>query len=149
MVLSSEDIRKHTSDTINSFKNFFSVMGYIEHTPVGINSKIDESVYFVGSTISVFKKYILTNTIPLNGYYLSQRCIRTQNINLLYKDEIPNWASYFTAIGTISRYDKLEDVSHHIWHYLNRILNIKNNDILVKVSSKDDDLLKIWNSLEN
>ena len=134
---------------IDSFKEHFRFRGYEEHQPVQINSKIDDSVYFIGSTISVFKKYLLSNTIDPIGYFLVQRCIRTQNIKCIYDDnKIPEWSSYFRSIGTISPYNRLNEVIFEVWEFLNKKLNIPKNDIKVRVSSTDLDLLKFWKGLD-
>ncbi|MFA6408368.1 MAG: hypothetical protein WCW36_02805 [Candidatus Paceibacterota bacterium] len=125
----------------DDFKDFFRARGYEEHEPVLISSGIDPTVRFIGSHISVFKPYLLSETVPTPGYFMTQDCIRTQNVKRLFDDEyLPHWGSFFTSLGTISPSDRLNDVCGESLSFLKEKLDINANDIRVRVSSKDIDL---------
>lgn len=143
-VFSEEVIDRLEGMIIEDFRKCFLSYGYMEHEAVSMNSKIDTSVYFVGSTISVLKPYILTKMIPEKGYFLVQRCIRSQNLKKLGTNDELNWSSYFRSIGTLSPYNRLQEIGEEIICFFTDYLNISLSDILVRVSSKDKDLVDIW-----
>ncbi len=139
--------REHSHEAVESlerdFKDFYSSRGYSEHEPVLISSGADPSVRFIGSHISVFKPYLLTDTVPTPGYFIVQDCVRTQNMKRIFDDEYsPRWGSFFTSLGTISPASRLDEVCDESLHFLKEKINIENNDIRVRVNSKDEDLLK-------
>ncbi|SET64585.1 hypothetical protein [[Clostridium] polysaccharolyticum] len=142
----SHKVEEFTEKIISNFKVCFRNFGYIEHSDIPINSKADTSVYFIGSTISVLKPYLITEEIPDKGYFLVQRCIRTQNLKIMLNGGKLNWSSYFRSIGTLSPYSRLNEVGMEIWEYLTEYLKIPSSDIRIRVSSKDEDLLGIWKS---
>ena len=149
MKFKQEEIKKNTNFVISSFEEYFKSLNYIEHENVEMNSKIDDTVYFIGSTISVYKKHIFNNTIPDKGFYLIQRCLRSQNLKILFKDDIPNWGSYFKAIGTLAPYIRCNEIISEAWYFLNTVLKIDKNDIMVRVASSDEELLDFWQTLDN
>lgn len=145
-----ELISKSHYGVIQSFRSYFSSQGYHEHTPVDINSRLDPSVYFIGSTISVLKPYLFAASIPEPGLFLVQRCVRTQNSKLLLTDsEMPKWASYFQSIGTLSPITKLKQVCMDVWNFLHISLGIPKHDIMIRASSRDQDLLEFWTEMND
>ena len=139
--------RKEANDSIKklikSFLEFFMKKEYTMHESVKISSGIDPTIHFIGSHISVFKKYLKGGDIPQKGYVISQECIRTQNLkNYLKKDSYFNWASFFSSMGLISPPERLTDVCKEMLIYLREILKIPEKDIHIRISSKDKDLLQ-------
>lgn len=126
------------------FTDYFSGLGYQEHTPAPIISFNDRSVRFIGSTTNVFKPYIINNpSLPSNGFFLIQRCLRTQNATSFFDDKFfPEWGSYFTEIGLITPPDKLSKMTEDSLKYFTSILGIESERIILRVSSQDKDLLK-------
>ncbi|MFA6386611.1 MAG: hypothetical protein WCW04_02480 [Candidatus Paceibacterota bacterium] len=144
-----ESIRSLYSETINSFSNVFGSEGYIKHEPcTSLISGIDHSVRFIGSTTNVFKKYLKEDIpIPKEGYFLVQKCLRTRNTNTLFDDSIiPEWSSYFTAMGAIAPFDAINKLSDTTMKFLSS-LKIDENRIRIDVSSLDTDLLEIIKKL--
>lgn len=130
---------------INSFRSFFSNEGYIEENAKEITSRFDKSVYFIGSAISVLKPYFLENKIPSKGVFLIQPAIRTRNLSNIYEEsELPEWSSYFKALGILVKYENLEDICRDIWNFFNKEVGIKKENFLVRGFSEDKDLLKYW-----
>src|SRR5260370_5866502 len=68
------------------FSAYYTSLGYAEYTPVPITSKIDPTVRFVGSHVSVLKPHLLQGTVPTPGYFIVQNCLRTQNLRHLWHD---------------------------------------------------------------
>lgn len=139
-----ESINLLYSETINTFSKTFKSEGYIEHEPCqSLISDTDHSVRFIGSTTNVFKKYLKENNlIPENGYFLIQKCLRTRNTNTLFDDSIiPEWSSYFTAMGAMAPSDNLDKLSETTMKFLSES-KIEANRIKINVSSRDIDLLE-------
>lgn len=130
----------------NSCADYFSDLNYIDHPPIAINSGIDPTVRFIGSHISVFKQYIIKNTIPNNGYFIIQDCIRTQNSEYLYNDDsFINWASYFPSFGIIAPPQNLEKIVSDVFNFLLDELDLTVESIKVRISKKDNDLVRAIN----
>ncbi len=141
--LEREDGREAVESIKYDFKDFYHSRGYIEHEPALISSGTDPTVRFIGSHISVFKPYLLAGTVPNPGYFMSQDCIRTQNVKRLFDDEYnPRWGSFFTSLGTISPASRLEDVCGESRDFFKEKLSVEGDNIRIRVSSKDKDLLE-------
>lgn len=140
-VLEREQGHEAIESLKGDFKDFYGARGYKEHESVLISSGIDPTIRFIGSHISVFKPYLLSDTVPTPGYFMAQDCIRTQNVKRLFDDEyLPRWGSFFTSLGTISPANRLNDVCGESLDFLKEKLNINVDDIRVRVNSKDVDL---------
>ncbi len=126
------------------FTDYFFSLGYQEHAPTSIISFDDHSVQFIGSTTNVFKPYILNNSlIPPKGLFLIQKCLRSQNAKSFWDDNIfPEWASYFTELGLITIPDNAMNLITDIIKYFIDILEIESERMCLRVSSRDQDLLK-------
>lgn len=128
------------------FSEFFYTQGFSRHSPGQIIPENDESVLFTGSTISTFKPHLIHGTIPENGFYMIQSCLRTQNTKILNDDiKQPQWASYFSSIGALTRYEKLDILSEQSWAFYTDYLRIPRDRMRIRIASKDVDLLKFWN----
>lgn len=144
-----ESIDSINSQTINAFMDTFESQGYIKHEPYpSLISDIDHSVRFIGSTTNVFKKYITGNiTLPNDGYFLVQKCLRTRNTNTLFDDSIiPEWSSYFTAMGAIAPSINIDKLSETTIKFL-LSQNIDIDRIRISASFKDKDLLEVIKTL--
>jgi hypothetical protein len=139
-----ESINNLSLETTNTFSKVFESEGYLKHTSYpSLISEIDHSVRFIGSTTNVFKQYLKENNlIPERGYFLIQKCLRTRNTNTLFDDSIiPEWSSYFTAMGAIAPANALNKLSNTTLEFLIES-KIDINRIKINVSSKDKDLLE-------
>lgn len=136
-------IKKYHEEIITIFRNHFSNLGYIEYKSSSLVSNDDHSVRFTGSTTNVFKPYILNEKkIPANGFFLAQKCLRTQNAKTFLSDDIfPEWGSYFTEIGTICPYRRLGILFLETLKFLFK-LGIEKERLKIAVSSQDNHFLK-------
>jgi hypothetical protein len=132
---------KEIIDKLNyEYSKYFSGLGYKKNESVKITSGVDESVVFIGSTISVLKSKLLQDKISYNGDYLIQRSIRTRGLKRELIPEKNEWSSYFDATGILVKYTDLDKLIYDIMEFLNKILNIKYEDILIRISKLDIDL---------
>lgn len=127
----------------NAFSTLFMAEDYVKLAPVQISSGIDPTTYFIGSHISVFKSRLMSGSIPSPGYLLVQDCIRTQNLELYFSgDKDFNWASFFTSLGLLTPPNRLDKVSLDVAKFL-LDLGLDKNDIRIRVSSSDVDLMQV------
>ena len=137
-----EQLDFYFQEIIFKFKESFKSFGYKEYRPVSLISEIDHSVRFIGSTINVFKKYLLKFGGLNDKYFLIQKCLRTRNSKTFFNDLIfPEWSSYFIALGTISPPEDLIKTLDGTIDFLFK-LGIKNNQIRINIYYQDGDLLK-------
>ncbi|MES2314440.1 MAG: hypothetical protein V4524_00690 [Patescibacteria group bacterium] len=137
-----EDAWKAVEQLTMEFGSYYSSLGYIEHQPVDISSGIDPSVRFIGSHISVLKPELIGGSIPAPGEYIVQDCMRAKNLKELFNDaSSPQWGSTFTSMGALVPYERLDELVSETLIFFEKILNVKNEDIKISVSSQDQDLV--------
>jgi hypothetical protein len=126
-----------------AFAEYFGAHGYTEHAPGSLIPADDASVLFTGSTISTFKPHLLSGSLPVPGYFMRQHCLRTQNASRLADEQArPYWSSYFHSIGAAAPYTQLPRMVDHTWEFFARTLSIPEDDLVIHVSSRDEDLLR-------
>lgn len=83
---SPQKILDHHSTIKKLFTDYFSGLGYQEHTPAPIISFDDCSVRFTGSTTNVFKPYIINNSlIPSNGFFFNSKMSEDAKCNFIFR----------------------------------------------------------------
>lgn len=139
-----KESQKHMRNIIDSFLNHFLDLSYQFHEPVKIHSRVDPSVQYIGSHISVLKNYLLKDNIPEEGLVISQPCVRTQNLKK-YSDEsyVSNWGSFFHSLGALVRFDKLEEAASQTFDLLRTTWGICEEDMVLRLSQKDEDLMNL------
>lgn len=134
--------KKHVEMLINSFRRYYSELGYEEKSPILISSGVDPTVRFIGSHISVFKPYLSNGNVPSPGIYMRQDCVRTRNASHLFEDSYyPSWGSYFPSIGVLSSPERLNEAYKDFSDFLREELKISPENILIRINSSDDDLM--------
>lgn len=154
-VLRSSILRAKESWIIKKFEDICRSHGLIYQTPVPLNSWVDDTVYFIGAPISVLKPYITASNIPENGLFLSQPCIRSRNLTLLYDDaKSINWWSTFTWICALVKPEQLQHIADVWMRFFVESLQIPKENIIIRVSQEDEDLMDVahnviyWPGLE-
>jgi hypothetical protein len=142
------DIPECTANLLMAFREMFRGRGYLEHEPVPVSARIDPSVRFVGSTISVLKPILAAGDIHPRGHFLVQPAVRTHNVTRL--DEPPSgWCSYFRALGTLSPAARLPEVAADCWDMCRRVFGLTDERVVFRASSADEDLLAAVRSIPN
>lgn len=137
-----EHARERVDSLASDFKDFFGVLGYKEIRPIEISSGFDDSVLFIGSHISVFKPYLTEDNLPEPGVYMCQDCLRVRNANKLLDDNYcPNLGSYFTSLGALASPERLNNTCFETFVFFEKVLGIDKSNIMIRVSSADEDLL--------
>lgn len=139
-----EEARCCVEKIINDFKGKFSSCGYKEEASVPISSGIDPTVRFIGSQISILKPYFMEKRVPSPGVFMQQNCLRTKNLdNLLDDDFRPNWGSYFPNLGAITPPERIVEGCGETFDFFENNLGVSQDNILIRINSLDEDLMKI------
>lgn len=134
-------------ELILRFREIFARTGLIQHASEPINSDIDKSTRFVGSTISIFKRYLDDPAALSPGYFAVQPCLRTRNMKALfdYADDV-EWASHFTSCGAVSRYENLGPLCKTVWEWVAAQPGVTPKRTRIRIASSDTDLVDAWAS---
>lgn len=122
------------------FLGCFEAAGYDVVNGVPVSSKIDPSVYLVGSTISVLKSRLLGGP-DIPHCVMVQRAIRTQSLCKMEHGQYQNgiYGSYFIAMGTLAPYHWLEETVALVYGFIREFLPLSEPP-LFRVSNMDSDL---------
>ncbi|MFA4993967.1 MAG: alanine--tRNA ligase-related protein [Bdellovibrionales bacterium] len=141
-------LRRLRNEFSTHFQSFFLENGFSQAPAGKLVPKDDASVLFTGSTISTLKPVLLSGSIPPNGLFMVQDCLRTQNSRRIQDNNyVPNWSSMFLSTGTLSQYDDVEKVSKLFWQFLTERLCLNPNTIKIHIASSDVDLVDFWKNL--
>lgn len=126
----------------DGFTNHFKDLNYKQEKSVGISSKVDKSVVFIGSAISVLKPIFLQEQIDEQGNFIIQRALRTRALNQIREENYLEWSSYFDALGVLTKYENRSELVHDSLSFLKNILAITDDSILARVHKNDTDLIE-------
>lgn len=140
------DIPERRKEIQNNFETFFDSKGCkIEKSVPLLAKELDPTVIFIGSSTNVFKKYLKDEeSIPENGVILWQNKLRTKYYQLLLKDEIPEYCSYFSGGGLLMPPKTYEKTCDLIVDFLSSSLEIDKSDLSVRIFSQDEDMINHW-----
>jgi hypothetical protein len=125
------------------FQSHYANNGYLTKEAVPVSSKVDPSVRLIGSHISVFKPELISRTVPKQGEFIVQDCIRTKNLRGLFDDTyVPGWGSSFTSLGALVPENGLDKATEDQVRFFTETLGISIENIRMRVSSEDTDLLE-------
>lgn len=130
------------------FKDCFSNKGYIEEPAVNVTSKIDPTVDFIGSNISPLKKYLESENYGEVGRYIVQECMKFKSFKYLQTNIPQKFGCYYRGMGIIAKPD-LEKTVKDTFDYLTdeKYLDISPENLCVKISATDEDLIKVIESI--
>ncbi len=118
--------------------------GFISTPRVSLTSGIDASTLFVGSSISVFKQDIFASSCLFPAKFVVQPCLRTRNLKYLFDENVlPQWGSYFVALGLIAPPDQGASMHRFIKDFLVHRAFISPERLVFRVNAEDADLVAI------
>jgi len=131
------------------FKESFKEKGYIEEKGVNVTSQVDPTVDFIGSKISPLKKYLFNEDYGEIGKYIIQDCMKLKSLKNLKTDIPQKFGSYYRGMGILAK-PELERVVNDTFDYFTnpKYLNIPLEDICIKISSKDEDLMNATKNVD-
>lgn len=135
---------EHQEEVSRTFIDFYKQRGYVHSPPVSLLAKNDNSVIFVGATITPLKPY-LTEGVPDPGVCMVQKCLRTKRMDEMTDTSIiPEWTHYFTMCGILANPNRGGNVSNEAYNLLVNDLGISPRNLAVETSSEDIDLSDDW-----
>lgn len=125
------------------FEKCFKEKGYIQEPAVKITSRIDPSVDFIGSSVSTLKKYIFSDDIGKYGRFCIQNSIKLRSLKNLRTLVTNKFGSYYKNMGLLAK-PNIEKVVFDAFDYLTnpKYLGLSSEDIHIRISSKDKDLME-------
>ncbi len=85
-----------------AIRRHYAGRGYVERAPQPLVSRLDPSVRFIGSTISVLKGDLLAGKVAAPGLFVVQPAVRTRNLpRLLDERAVITSPSWFLHAGTV------------------------------------------------
>lgn len=144
------NIPERKKDIQDKFETFFNSMGCkVEKSVPLLSNETDPTVIFIGSSTNVFKKYLKDGeSVPENGVVLWQNKLRTKYYELLLEDVNLEYCSYFSGGGLLMPPGTYEKTCDLIVDFLASGLGIAKNDLSVRISSQDGDMIDHWKSKE-
>lgn len=139
-----KEAKQHVESMVKSFVGHYSSLGYIEQPHVLISSGIDSTVRFIGSQISVLKPYFIDRMATSPGIFMHQNCLRTKNLTKILDDDyIPIWGSYFPNLGAIAPPERIPEACYETFDFIENKIGIAADNIHIRISASDQDLLNI------
>ncbi|MCL2468915.1 MAG: alanine--tRNA ligase-related protein [Alphaproteobacteria bacterium] len=129
----------------HAFRMHFQNAAMAEIPPGNLIPETDKTVLFTGSTISTLKPLLMEETIPPQGIFMIQQCLRTQNaVSIQDESFTPCWSSAFISTGTLSHYKDLDKISALFWSFLTQRLELDQSKIRVHITNTDSDIAHYW-----
>lgn len=126
---------------VRRFGARFGGSGHKHLAAVPVSSRVDPTVRFVGSTISVLKPRLDGDLAPV---CLAQPAIRTQNLQKLLDPSAEiEWSTLFMALGTLASYAGTRRTAELARDFLLHDAEIEAGRLIARCSSRDPDLVAI------
>lgn len=124
----------------DGFYNFFGNKGYKLEPAVSIASKVDPSVFLVGSCTNIFKQFVFGNTINYTGHALVQPAINSKYFPDISVDAIGKFSSTYTVLGLLHRTDNLNQIVTDQYSFFTDVVGLNAKKISIKANKADKDL---------
>ena len=103
----TENIISLVNEVNETFRTHFSIHGYSEIRAEPVSSKVDPTVRFIGSPISILKPIIVESKVTLPGIFAIQKCLRTRYQSRIFDLTFnPERMSLFTQCALYSIADE-------------------------------------------
>lgn len=137
-----EDAKSISNHLQKLFREHFKSYGSYETKPELITSGFDPTVRFIGSHISILKDYFEDKHLKPKGTYIIQNCVRTHGLKHLLDDIVfSHWGSFFVSLGVLVPYTELHAITNETLSFLSSTLGVPMDQLIIRVNSRDKDLL--------
>lgn len=133
----------------DDFVNFFGNRGYALEPSVPLNSKIDPTVFVIGSCTNVFKQFLLGKPISDAGHMLVQPSVNSKYLPDITDPGIGRYASSYTNIGLLKDLWGLQDIVKDQYDFFINIVKFDPDKLSIKVNRNDADFLKVLAPYKN
>lgn len=134
--------KKNREKIKEEFKNFYKDNNYKILEPVSINSKIDPTVFLVGSCTNVFKSIFLNKDVDSNGFIIVQPSVNSKFLENIYSDDKKRYGSYYVTLGVLDNYSNMDRTLDLAYNYITNVLKLLPSNIKFIVNNKDYDFLE-------
>lgn len=131
---------------ITRFEQYFSSLWYEQKQWLKLVWE-DDTILFTNSAIVSLKKYIL-NWLQIPNYFITQPCIRLQNLNNASHQEAL-YMSSFHMIWAFVSVEKYNDFIQQVWKFLLEELEYTPSELKIYWDKSHSYLLDWWEKLEN
>jgi hypothetical protein len=138
------DLRGRLASLIGDFRTSLRQHGFNEARAVPITARVDPTVRFVGSVISVLKPVLIEERIPPGGVSLAQPVLRTMNLHRARDPEHhPRWPSYFLQLGAITAPESRHSAAEAALVFLHRQVPDCCGRLVLQAVAEDEDLIRL------
>jgi alanyl-tRNA synthetase len=127
------------------FLDFFREKEHLVAPSFSLVPKNDKSLLLIGAGMAPLKKYFTGEQTPPNKRMVTcQKCIRTGDIDNVGKTD--RHATFFEMLGNFSFGDYFKkEATAWAWEFLNKRMEIPEEDLWVTIYEEDDEAFEIWN----
>ncbi|KKQ41271.1 MAG: hypothetical protein US60_C0044G0011 [Microgenomates group bacterium GW2011_GWC1_37_8] len=127
-----------------NFCSHFLSQRYIQEPNKSIISP-DNDPFFVVDTMTFHKELIANNALSFPGIFGGQDCLRTQNYSNYRRfinstEVILQYMSHFRMLGVTAHPES--NIFQEGWNFLTNRLGLETDDVVIKLSDQDTDLIK-------
>ena len=140
---------EETNKVKSDFLNFFKANGYVLEPSVALNSKIDPSVFVVGSCTNVFKPHVLNKDIANTGHALVQPAINSKKFPDFSSQDIKRFSSAYTNLGLLHKVEHLNDIVTNQYDFFTKIVGLDPAKLSITVNSNDKDFMNVLKPYKN
>jgi len=137
-------LRGRLSSLVEDFRSALRQRGYAEIPAVPVTARVDPTVRFVGSVVSVLKSVLLEERIPPGGVWLAQPALRTMNLqHARDPKKNPRWPSYFMQLGALAPLESRHVAAEGALAFLDRQVPGCSRRLVLQVPVEDEDLARL------
>ncbi|GEM_PF-5020983 len=127
----------------SDFWNFFLSNGYQQEPAVPLNSKVDPSVFLVGSCTNIFKQYFLNHTINPQGHALIQPVVNTKQIRPGNLFDQKRFYSTYNVLGLLQQPNGLDQLINDTYTFITTVVGLATNDCCLRLNIQDVNFTKL------
>ena len=143
LVKSLEENNLHTY-FIKKFEDYFLSKNFEKHEPLKLTWE-DKTTWFTSSAIVSLKKDIL-NWDRIPSYFITQTCIRTQNLDIEINEKI-KYISSFNMIWAFVDKENYHIFIEQVWKFLQKELWYEKDEIKIYYDESHKTLIDWWRKL--
>ena len=126
----------------SNFVRFITLeKGYKLEPVLPLNSRVDSTVFLIGSCTNVFKPYFLSNTIEGCGHALIQPGINTKDIFFADINQSRRFYSTYTILGLLQSVKNLPIILDDSYELITKVVGLDSTKIRLRVNPKDTDFI--------
>ena len=130
---------------ILQFEKYFLSKNFEKCDPLMLSWE-DKTTWFTSSAIVSLKKYIL-NWDKIPSYFIIQPCIRTQNLDINFNEDI-KYSSSFNMIWAFVDKEHYPIFVEQVWLFLEKELWYKKEEIKIYYDISHETLIDWWDNLD-